>query len=306
MPSIISHSEVDQFLTCERKHFYAFGKPANDGQFGLQSKHVSDGLFRGNLGHAALEAYYKYLRQFINTQPTFMHMMNAQQDALDVLNKALEEHTDRLELILEMFQIINAYCEHYRDEDMKWQYLAVEDEFREEVNNEIIFPFKPDLIRRHRQTGRVEVVDHKFLSNLYGGNEIAIQPQLAKYVGTLRNLGYEVHDGVYDLISTRVLKTKPYDATTSMRRVPLKLTKKRIERSLLEQHRVVARIAEFKAMDRDVWDYRVSRTASSWNCKNCPFLALCVADLNGEDTSVMVKHEFESNSYGYDKSKEEV
>jgi hypothetical protein len=44
--AIISHSEVDQFLSCERKHFYAFGKQHPEGENpGLESKHISDGLF---------------------------------------------------------------------------------------------------------------------------------------------------------------------------------------------------------------------------------------------------------------------
>lgn len=302
MPSVISHSEVDQFLTCERKHYYAFGKVAANGESGLQSKHISDGLFKGNLGHAALEAYYKYIMQFGETPPSFMHMQNAKQDALEVINNALKEFPDKTELILGMYQVIAAYCDKWIQEDQfQWQVMAVEVEFREEVNAELTFPFKPDLIRRDRRTGRVEVIDHKFLTNLYNSSEIAIQPQLPKYVGSLRNLGYEVDDGVYDLVGTRVLKTKPYDAEQQMRRVPLKITENRVNRSLLEQYRIVNRIAELKQMDNEVWAHTVNRTANSFNCKNCPFLALCIADLNGEDTSVMVKYEFESNSYGYDK-----
>lgn len=305
MPSIISHSEVDQFLTCERKHYYAFGKVNSAGSQGLESKHISDGLYKGNLGHAALEAYYKHLSVFINERPTDADMEAAQLRAFAVINDAIAADPEKAELCLIIYTVLTAYFDHYKEEDKDWQYLAVEMEFREEVAGDITFPFKPDLIKRHRQTGKVIVVDHKFLANLYTSREIGIQPQLPKYVGTLRNLGYTVDDGEYDLISTRVLKTKPYIAgSETLRRVPLKLTNNRIKRSLAEQHEVVRRIAFFKNETPERWGEVAMRTANSWNCKNCPFLDMCTADLNGEDTSVMAKYEFAPNSYGYDKKDE--
>lgn len=301
MRSVISHSEADQFLSCERKHYYAFGYPNEDGSKGLESKRQSDGLFKGNLGHAALEAYYKVLSQFIDKPITDAAIEVAKKAGDDVLTIALHEHPDKMELILGMMQIFNAYVAKYHEEDKQYQYLAVEMEFREDIEDDLTFPFKVDLIRRHRKTGKVEVVDHKFLANLYTADEIAIQPQLPKYIGSLRHLGYEVNGAVYNLVGNRVLKTKPYDAEQNCRRIAFKPTQTRIDRTLTEQYDVVRRIAWFKSVDISAWERAVHRSASSFNCKHCPFLALCVADLNGEDTSVLVKYEFQPNSYGYDK-----
>jgi CRISPR/Cas system-associated exonuclease Cas4 (RecB family) len=298
MTTIISHSEVDQFLTCERKHYYAFGQiiPGQE-DTGLESKHLSDGLYRGTLGHAALEALYKTLSEG--------HGYDKAKSNLDaVLTDELVSTPERSELIMSLMIVLNAYCDYYYLEDtQEWEYIAVEEEFRYEVDDDIIFPFKPDMIRRHRKTQQVQVVDHKFLQRLYGPSIIGIQPQLPKYVGSLRRMGYDVKDGVYNLISHSVLKTRPYVADNStMRRVPLKLTNQRIARSLNEQHEAVRQIAELKA-DPESWPDKVLRTANSFNCQNCPFLDLCVADLNGEDTTVMLRHEFRPNSYGYDKVK---
>lgn len=307
MPSIISHSEVDQFLVCERKHYYAFGKTNSEGTQGLESRHISDGLYKGNLGHAALEEYYKHLMQFTDTRPTDVDMDRAKDAALQVLTDRLVAEPDKSELILTIYTCLSAYFSYWRSEDQnEWQYMAVEVEFRETVDEYITFPFKPDLIKRHRRTGKVIVVDHKFLSNLYTPNEIGIQPQLPKYVGTLRNLGYQVDDAEYDMICTRVLKTKPYEASTSLKRTMLKLSKTRVERSVREQHDTVRRIAWFKAASPEAWEDTVTRSANSWNCKNCPFLSLCISDLNGEDTSVAVQYDFAPNSYGYDKKVDEV
>lgn len=297
MTTIISHSEVDQFLTCERKHYYAFGQviPGQE-DTGLESKHLSDGLYRGTLGHAALEAYYTELADS-------NHVLHAKYLSDQVLNAEIIAHPEKAEMVMMLMIVLNAYYAYYEQEDTEeYDYPAIEVTFEYPVEgHDIIFPFKPDMVRRHRKTGRVEVVDHKFLQRLYNPSVIGIQPQLAKYVGALRLMGYDVKDGVYNLINHSVLKTKPYVANnTTMRRVPLKLTNQRVARSLMEQNSAVVQIAELKA-NPDTWEHKVLRTANSFNCQNCPFLDLCVADLNGEDTTVMLRHEFAPNSYGYDK-----
>jgi PD-(D/E)XK nuclease superfamily len=300
---VISHSEVDSFLSCERKHWYAFGHPIEVSDVlshGLEPKSHANGLFKGIRGHEALAAYYKYLMPIsIERVPTAQNMEEAQNKAMECLTIAMSENPERLELLANLVVILRAYFDYYHDDDrLNWKYLSVEDEYRVDLSEEVQNPFRPDLIRMSRRTGKIEVVDHKFLANLYGGDEIGILPQLPKYVGYLRKLGYDVHDAVYNLISNRVLVTKPYVGnTTTMRRVNMNLTRERIDRSIKEQTEITYRIAEYK--NDPNWEDRVLRTANSFNCRSCAFLALCTADLNGEDTSVAVKYDFRPNSYGY-------
>ena len=311
--STISHSEVDQFLACERRHYYGFGIPNSEGGQGLEPKFLSDGLYRGTVGHGALEEYYKHLAPIsINGVPDdedFDEAVDLAMNSVMAVIAALpddEYRQSRSDMLLNLMVVLNKYFEYYREEDKNYQFLAVETEFRTVVSDEIDFPFKPDLIRRHRHTGRVEVVDHKFLANLYTSQEIAIQPQLAKYTGSLRNLGYEVDDAVYDLICHRVLKTKPYDASTSCKRLSLGLTQSRIARSMKEQDAVVATIAKYKDGTVEDWEANVKRSANSYNCKHCSFLGICISELNGEDISVPVHYNFNANTYGYDKNRDAV
>lgn len=286
--TLTSHSEVDQYLACPRKHYYAFGQPAANGELGLEPKSFGDGLFRGIHGHAALEIYYKNIQQGMGSA-------TAADTAKTYLSLEMMKNPDRSDLFLELMIILNNYFNFYGLEDQnEWDYPAVEETFA--YNG---FPFKPDLIRRHKRNGHVEVVDHKFLANLYTGPEIAIQPQLPKYVGALRGLGFEVKDGVYNLISNRVYKTKPYDPKTQLKRVPLKVTNNRINSTLDEQFEVMAEIENLKSMPNEEWKKRARRHASAFNCKNCPFLPICVSELNGQDISVAVKYEYLPNSYGY-------
>lgn len=298
--AIISHSEVDQFLTCERKHFYAFGKQHPEGDNpGLESKTISDGLFRGNLGHKALAEYYGHLSQWTALPYTDADFDLAEEKMNNVLTKAMVEYPEKTELIVGLMVVLGSYAPYYREEDKNWIFSAVETEFRKDIDNDITFPFKIDMIRQHRVTGKTEVVDHKFLANLYTGDEIAIQPQLPKYLGSLRNLGYKVDNATYDLIGHRVLKTRPYDPAFSTRRVQVNPSKQRVDRTLREQYRVIRQISLLKELGPEIWEDQVNRTANSFNCKNCPFLSMCIADLNGEDTSVQVKYDYAPNSYGY-------
>ena len=304
-PSIISHSEVDSFLSCERKHYYSFGYPtvsiANETENGLEPTFLSNGLFRGIMGHEVLEHYYKWLAPISLLQPpSDLDFAQAAESALAILPPYILANPDRMNLILDLRAICEAYFKHYREIDKQYQFIAVEVEFRQVIDETIEFPFKPDLIRRHRVTMKVEVVDHKFLANLYTAREIAIQPQMAKYVGSLRDLGYDVDDAVYDLICHRVLKTKPIDPEISFKRTNLHLTKARISQSQWEQNSVVRTIAKLK-FSPSIWSNEVRRSATSYNCKNCSFLDLCVSELNGENIDVAVKTYFIPNSYGYDK-----
>ena len=300
MTHTISHTEVDQFLTCERKHWYAFGHPI-DGTRGLEPTVHANGLFKGITGHEALAVYYGYLAPISqNRPPTDREMDQAEILATQNLSKSLAENPDRGELIMSLMVILTKYFEYYRKEDQfDWKYLAVETEFRLELDYDTWYAFKPDLIRQNRKTGNIEVVDHKFLANLYDGSVIGILPQLPKYVEALRRLGFDIKDGVYNLISNRVLVTKPYEASyTTMRRMPLIVTQSRIKRTFSEQLLVIGHIADLKE-DPNNWPDMVVRTANSFNCKNCSFLELCVADLNNEDTTVAIKYNYRPNSYGY-------
>ncbi len=301
---IVSHSEVDQFLTCERKHWYAFGHPYENGNpggisYGLEPKTLANGLFKGITGHEALAAYYAYLKPIsLEGIPTDAQMTEAKAQAFKVLTQAVKDNPDRIDLVANMVTIIKAYFDYYNEEDKNWQYLSIEDEYRVELVEGIQNPFRPDLIRRNRRNGIIQVVDHKFLANLYSGEEMGILPQLPKYVSYLRKLGYQIDDAVYNLISNRVLVTKPYEGSPqTMKRLNLHLSNKRVDRTIKEQSRIAERVADYK--NDPNWEDRVLRTANSFNCKNCGFLALCTADLNGEDTSVAVRHNYKPNSYGY-------
>lgn len=283
MSFLISQSEVDQFLSCQRKHYYGFGEK-------LQPRQHGEGLQRGILGHEVLAAYYSML---LETKALTSRYSALTKEITTISNSIISREMQlnplNMTMLSKLHSLLEAYFIHYEDELDEWQILAVEQEFR--LGD---FPFKPDLIKRHKQTGKVVVVDHKFLYNFYSDSAYEIMPQLVKYVGALRKLGYEVHGAQYNMLRHRD------NAKEKFRRVQIVPTQLKINTFLDEQLEAMERISDLRSLPREQWERKVLRTASSFNCQHCSFLSLCTSDLNnyaGRD--LLVATSYEPNTYGY-------
>lgn len=90
------------------------------------------------------------------------------------------------------------------------------------------------------------------------------------------------------------------NATQKFKRVEVTFTDKKIDTFLNEQKIVAEKIREFRKLPLDEWRASVYRTASSFNCQHCSFLALCSTDLNGYNgRDLLVRTSYEPNTYGY-------
>ena len=281
MSAPISQSEVDSFLSCRRKHYYSFGEK-------LQSKRHGDGLNRGIIGHDVLATYYKLLISGVSAN-------EAADQALSRLHAPEIAIIDNIPVILGLRTLLRDYFNFYEDEVNDWEFLAVEKEFRWED-----FPFKPDLVKRNRKTGKVFVVDHKFLYNFYNPGMLDIMPQLAKYTGALRRLGFQVAGAEYNMLRHRS------NAQEKFKRLAVSFTDTRIDTFIREQKILAEKIRELKSGTLEEWERKSVRTASSFNCQHCPFLSLCTTDVNGyTGRDLLVRMAFEPNTYGYTSEVEE-
>lgn len=291
MPHLISQSEADTFNNCRQKHWYAFGEPTAEGH-GIEPLTHGSGLNRGNLGHEVLDVYYKMR---LNGDPH----VESYEAAMQYLMSKLDD-PKYTETVVELTTILGKYFVDYGDESAEWEPLAVEKEFRYAIpGTDLIFPFRVDLIARHVPTGRVYVWDHKFLYNYYMPNTIPILPQLPKYVFTLQAMGYDIHDAMYNMISSRPNSKEPH------RRINLNLYKhpKKGEQLFREQLRTMLKIKEVKEGEIDLWRQNLVRSASAFNCKNCSFLALCTDDLLGTPgRELNIRNFYKPNSYKYEEA----
>lgn len=278
---IVSHSEVDQYLSCERRHYYAFGK-------GLQSNHQSESLTRGTLGHEVLEVYYNSIKD--GETPDVSAMKALDHFKVFIGKYDLGLLADLQDLLLRYFAVAPSWDETY-------EILHVEQEFRLPFSADIEYPFTPDLIVQDRATGRIYVIDHKFIYNFYTVDDMKISPQLPKYIGALRSHGINVHSGLYNMLRWR--KVKSTEVHDNFRREGVPINNNRVAVTFREQITAMEQIGKLKSMPLDSWERHVLRTASSFNCKNCSFHQLCTLELAGEDISMATKYDYEPNTYGY-------
>lgn len=311
---LISQSEADSRNSCHRKHYYAFGEPITHNvdpivpteetldietesllriSHGIEPLSFGVALTRGTIGHKALEEYYAAIIRGESFE-------DARRHALVSLSKAMIENPDHSEIVSELTGILTGYFEHYGQADLnEWEPLAVEQEFRFEIpkSDGLVFPFRVDAIFRKRRTAQMYVVDHKFVYNWYLPNTIRIMPQMPKYIFALRSMGYDITDGMYNMLSTRKNSKDPY------RRAFTDTTDIKAKQFFREQLQTMLEIRGLKEMPNDEWErLHTRRNANAFNCKNCMFLELCAADLEGMGgRRFFIEANFKPNTYGYGK-----
>mgnify|MGYP003295993077 CR=1 FL=1 len=293
----VSQSEVDSRLSCQRKHYYAFGftHPSEDDTVGLQPTHHSDSLTRGTIGHKVLEDYYQAIKDGHSRQSAML-------TARDAHIKAMGENPHQAEMYSETLQFFLNYHEFYMDEE--YEPLILEYNFEYQIHEELIFPFKPDAIFKHKPTGKIYVVDHKFLYRFYQDRVFPILPQLLRYAYALRQMGYQVDGYIYNMVST----DKRAQPQNRFKRHKVEFTKAHDRKMVKVFGEMLETMEEIVAAKKDeLWEAKVKRNMSSFSCANCPFLELCTAELEGQPgIGLLVKQFYESNKYGYGKDKEEA
>lgn len=263
-----SYSEVQSYLTCERRHYYGYGLE-------IQGKTSSDAMELGTIIHAALAVYYNGRKEGIN-HPTSTTL------AYQCLNELISKAAvwDNAALATKAIKILSEYFAFYGDEDM--QVLAVETEYLIPITDDFSLQVRIDLIRR--QNGKVIVSDHKVIGNFYSTKKIGIAAQLPLYLAGLRTEGFKVDELEYNM-----LRSHP-NAQERFMRTPVPLSNARVLRTLEEHLRASNRIATLKAKGLEEWSKVVLRNEGA--CDRCPFNLICEADLNGEETRGLIEYEY--------------
>lgn len=296
MTTLISQSEVDSFLSCQMKHYYAFGLPVSsvrDGEavvsHGIAPTEHSESLTRGIIGHEALDTFYSL---------AYTEGFDAARNA--AIGAILNYETNLVEVKTQLVKLIGAYCDHYRSDLLEWEPLAIEKEFRLPIEGtDMEFPFKPDIVMRNKITGAIEVWDHKFLYNYYQERLFPMMPQLKKYCLSLRKLGLRVDGYRYNQISTRANSKDPFRRTTMFK------VGASADIFLEEQVDAMVRIKNLKALPNGEWKNTSLHNASSFSCSHCPYLDPCSMELDGDTgVNLHIRSFYGPNKYGYGKEED--
>lgn len=269
----VSHSEVDSYLLCLRKHYYAYIKS-------IERRATSKSLSLGSMGHAVMDTV---LQMWLDTgEPANMKVVKG------ALMEYVREQPDTLELVNKLTEIFEAYFETNPLADYKP--LAVEKTFVWKIHDNLYLPFRVDAIMRHNKTKKIVVIDHKFTANFYKPWNIDLLPQIPKYAGALREMGLPADSGAYLMFRTGYRKNAEPEEIVKL--AEFELNENRVRETVREQIVSAMDIQRRKRMHIDEADASAVRVANNLVCNSCSFQEICVSDLNGYASDLLLKSSY--------------
>lgn len=295
----VSHSRVEAYMRCRRQEYYSYGRK-------IQKRDTSIALALGTAIHSVLEALYSTV---LAAGMSKAKQRAAYPDGVKAALARVEEiyaegFTDSekrapLRLIIEKYLqrepfIDNAWRD---DDDRQWLILAVEKEFnlRWDDETDSQYPFVIDLIVKDPE-GYTIVVDNKGVYDLYKYEDTILMPQIPKYVGALRALGYKVGNyGVYNMLRTRPdPKTKVRPLQEWAQAMDVEVNATRVGRVFDEQIEASREVHALDALSPEDRERKALRVFNTDICNRlCDFKDICVEELRGGNVAILMKTEYE-------------
>lgn len=280
----VSHSEAEQFLRCNRAHYYGY-------ILEIMRRDTSDSLARGTIAHTAMEAYFKIIQQY---QQAMLPREEGIEAAKKAVNRSLlEAFMLAPELAAQVKETLDWF---YEAEPFKlWDILYVEEDFMLELEDGLKMPFKPDLIARDPD-GKVWLIDHKCVYDFYTPRDAELQPQLPKYLYGLHKLGIHIDKIGYHSLRWRSLKDDPKKAGPMVKRrnnlFGFEVPPARAVETMREQIVVSKEVQRRKALPLVEANAIALRAANKMVCNNCSFRSLCIAELNNTNPKLVLDSEY--------------
>lgn len=277
-----SHSEVESFNMCRRKHYYSYGEK-------IQPVTMDEKLIRGIVGHSCHEAYYK-------ARMTGADHMEAQEPAVDALWSTYHSYESHLfnpqKFINGLSVLMDHYWEEYEFDKMK--VLEVEVLHQVQLTDEFSMPVKMDIIAEIPGWG-ITILDHKFPYDFATVDKLDLATQLPKYFLAARELGFDVRTIALNECRTRETISNKVNHSEKFRRTPIPWTVPKIETIMREQMMAAQQITKYKSLPLEVWEQSVLR--NTWACNMCDFVDVCVADLNKTDQGIIRAQYYQPKEY---------
>lgn len=264
----------------------------------LQRNTTSSSMALGSAGHRILDAFYTEILvgsiddRKIQRAHFDIALSKAEEMYNTIIAEGFEDSDKQRPLAEIMFQW---YFPNEPFVKEGWLILAAEKEFvleyeKEDADNDSKrLPFIIDLIANDPM-GKTVIIDHKFLYDFYTVDAAALQPQIPLYIAGLRALNYKIAYGAYNMLRNRKMKAPTLEQSISY--LPLRPTGTRVVRTFEEQADVANEIMALKLLSMDELDLKAHRVANKMVCQSCSFKDLCITDLEGGNTKLMIATEY--------------
>lgn len=295
--TLISNSDVNSYSTCERRHYYAFRE-----RLAPTMKTQSVALTRGIVGHEALEVYYGH-------KQTGMSKEYCVDSALAVISSRIEDTPEFTKEFTQLKELIRKYADYYWHEP--WRILEIEKQHEFDLSlleksiEGVKFGMRLDLLVEAiagPNKGRILLVDHKFVYDFFSDKDLELNPQMIKYMKTLREEGIPVHKAILNQVRYRSMKSN--DPKLIFRRDDIKSTPLEMHNIMDNHAQIAGRIDKLYKLPQHEHYIATTMHMETNTCKYCSFLPLCKEVLNGKDPEPTKKVLYERNTYAdqYDRN----
>jgi hypothetical protein len=285
----VSTSQVSDYNKCATAWKYKYHPD-------YQLAQLTDGpsVSKGVMGHSALEAYYTRIKDGIPHKEAAKFVVNTLTEAC--FDKMAAGDHVKSQMFSELAALMKLYFEYYERDMYEWEILGIENKVADPTFE---FVGRIDLTIRYRGgkfKGMIAPVDHKFLGNFWNARAVKMNAQGPNYIRALRYMypNEKVPHVLYNEVRFRP------DAKETFKRVEHDPSHVKIA-TITENHAVQARrIQALKLLTRAQIDEEVKPALVKTTCEWCRFDALCDAQLEKLDTTLMEQVNFKLNTYGYD------
>lgn len=280
---LVSNSEIQTFLSCQRKHYWAFRKCL------APDKPNSKALTRGIVGHEALETYYRGKKE----NAPHEYCVSA---ALEVIDNSIEEYEDLQKDLSQLRDVLVRYFDFYENEP--WKVLEVERQYETMWETGLHYGMQLDLlveVTAGRDKGQIHLVDHKFVYDFWSDRELSMNPQVNKYLRTLVDNGVPVRKGILNQVRYRKLKDPKPDSL--FRRDVVVTMRSEMDRYMNEAYRVASVIKYLSELTEAEHFAETLMRIDKETCGKCAYQPLCKLTMQGQDTRLTERTLYTRNKY---------
>lgn len=287
---IVSNTQITAKNTCDRQHGYMYDEELEPVVYPLHIR-------RGVAGHKVLETYYKARQQGLGHAAAVHEAMAT---LISIIGSVDPEDIEAQKMLGHLSWLLMQYFEFYENDQFK--VLAVETVYNAKFYPVATFPQSEELhfgmildTVLERTTGQyrgyVDIVDHKFVNNFMSPDELRLNAQQPKYTKVAQLNGLPIKDAIFNQLRYRPMKAPKM--TDLFRRSPLLSNEESIETVWQEARETAVDIYE---EEEGIKKPNRRRRQTYSNCKYCFFKDLCMAELAGQDTTIMRKAQFQNRT----------
>lgn len=269
-PLIISNSEVDTALRCQKLHYYQYA-------LGLYPRKLSHANHIGLLGHHVLETYYRAMKDGASRDDAF-------QLGWKDIERALDEPLIENDVVSIVSTRFMQYHKHYAHDT--FEIVDVEGVYTYPVNDKVTFGLTLDLLVKYNSgpwAGQYVVIDHKYKYNFLSPDELSMHAQTYKYIWTLQQKGYHVKRAMINQIRYRMDVKDPDKIFKRAYLVPK--GQAHLDNIMAEHMKVAEEIHSNKTQPVSWYGDVAKRRLYSRDCAGCYFRLPCHLELIGKDNS---------------------